>query len=108
MRAGMFIVVPSSRQPRDTRAGSVCPIVYLAAGAGARGNLVETALVRNRWLTKDDERDAHRGRGDSSPTSPGGMRVGGAGDVGDVGGIGDATFTSALVARPVVARRQVR
>ena len=57
MRAGMFIVVPSSRQPRDTRAGSVCPIVYPAAGAGARGNLVETALVRNRWLTKDDERE---------------------------------------------------
>jgi len=27
MRAGMFIVVPSSRQPRDTGAGSVCPIV---------------------------------------------------------------------------------
>jgi len=76
MRAGMFIVVPSSRQPRDTGAGSVCPIVYLAAGAGARGNLVETALVRNRWLTKDDERDAHRGRGDSPhAASPGGMRV---------------------------------
>ncbi len=55
MHAGMFIVVPSSRQPRDTGAGSVCPIVYLATGAGARGNLVETALGRNRWLTKDDE-----------------------------------------------------
>jgi hypothetical protein len=31
--------------------------VYLAAGVGARGNLVETALVRDQWLTKDDERE---------------------------------------------------
>jgi hypothetical protein len=57
MRAGMFIVVPSSRQPRDTRAGSVCLIVYPAVDAGARGNLVETAFIRNRRLANDFERE---------------------------------------------------